>query len=67
LEKTPGTTVKLISNGTAFKSHLIRLFTKYPHIRMAVVWASAGTVAFKTFAAHRVNIKQAVIGNPRHG
>lgn len=54
--------MQLISNGTAFKAHLTRLFTKYQHVSLAVAWASAGTEAFKSLLSHRTKVKHAVIG-----
>lgn len=52
----------LISNGTAFKAHLIRLFAKYPQVSLAVAWASASTDAFNSLVAHKAKVKHAVIG-----
>lgn len=54
--------MQLISNGTAFKAHLTRLFTKYPHVSLAVAWASSGTDPFKSLVANKAKIKHAVIG-----
>lgn len=62
MEETPGTDVQLISNGTAFKAHLTRLFSKYSHVSLAVAWASAGTDAFKSLLSQRSQVKHAVIG-----
>jgi len=54
--------VQLISNGTAFKAHLTRLFAKYPQVSLAVAWASASTDAFKSLVAHKAKVQHAVIG-----
>lgn len=54
--------MQLISNGTAFKAHLTRLFAKYPQVSLAVAWASASTDAFKSLVAHKAKVKHAVIG-----
>ena len=54
--------MQLISNGTTFKAHLTRLFSKYSHASMAVAWASAGTDAFKSLLSQRSKVKHAVIG-----
>lgn len=54
--------MQLISNGTAFKALLTKLFARYSHISLAVAWASSGTDAFKALVTHGSKVKHAVIG-----
>lgn len=54
--------MKLITSGTDFKNHLIRLFAKYPRASLAVAWASANSDAFNSLVTHAAKVEHAVIG-----
>jgi hypothetical protein len=54
--------VELITKGTAFKTHLTRLFATYPHVSLSVAWASANTEVFNSLVAHAAKVTHAVIG-----